>query len=39
MQDTLNTRCTTISAEKVNGLPKGYDSSQYSKGTIWLVQK
>ena len=39
MQDTLNTRCTTISAKSVNGLPQGYDSSQYSKGTIWLIQK
>ena len=39
MQATLDNRCTTISAKNVNGLPQGYDSSQYSKGTIWLVQK
>lgn len=39
MQITLNNRCTTISAKSVNGLPQGYDSSQYSKGTIWLIEK
>ena len=39
VEQQINQMSSTIRAVSVNGLPQGYTTNDYSKGTIWLVLK
>ena len=39
IEQQINQMASTIRARNSGGVPQGYSSSDYSKGTIWLILK